>query len=154
MYGAVVFCLLCIINSLYAIDINITVDPGIGSTCTTGNFIICSNLDSAIRYTVSLQRADTDNSSVTISLPNGVHYITTQTNFGDASVNFVGLDHNVAVVCEYYANNETFDATQIHTWYFNKSRSVGMENIHFRNCGFPFRFVLVERVNIDNCTYM
>lgn len=165
MYGAVLLYLLCVVNSLHASNISISVNPWAGLNLpycqpetTTGNFIMCNDLDLAIVYAVSLNQLNpvtSDvNSTVTISLPNGVHHITTPTNFGDASVNFIGLGGDVMVVCEYFANNETFEATEIHTWYFNKSNSVGMENIHFRNCGFPFRFIFVQRVNIVNCTYM
>lgn len=159
MCAPVLFCFLCIINSLSANIINITVDHALGYDChqtAALEDIICRDLDSAIGYAVAGYEVDSNvtHNSTTISLPSGVHHITTQTNFGDANVNFTGLDHNVTVVCEYYADNETFDATEIHTWYFNKSKSVAMENIHFRNCGFPFRFIFVERVNINNCTYM
>ena len=153
--------ILCGINFIYAGDIWITVDhQGVQNynceregTDSIGG-MICKDLDSAINYTVSTRDQAGANSSVTISLPNGVHHITTQTNFGDASVNFIGLDYNVTVVCEYYADNETDDPTQIHTWYFNESESVWMENIHFKDCGFPFRFLLVQQVKIDNCTFV
>lgn len=161
----VVFGFLCIITSLGANNVSITIDPEAvpDSSCQeeiAENMILCKNLDSAIEYTVSLDLQNTTsaeadrNGSVTISLPNGVHYITTQTNFGDANVNFIGLDHSVTVECNYYTDNETLDAAQIHTWYFNKSESVRMENIHFKNCGFPFRFIFIQKVNIANCTYM
>lgn len=164
MYGTVqvVFCFLCIITSIDANNVSITIDPQAvpDSSCQQGtaeNIMICKNLDSAIGYTVSFGLQNTTSleadRSATISLPNGVHYITTQTNFGDANVNFIGLNHNVTVECDYYADNETLDATQIHTWYFNKSESVRMENIHFRNCGFPFRFIFIQRVNIIDCTF-
>ena len=161
MQSAFLLHFMCII---IAAGTSITVNPQEATLgCEEDNSsIICIDLDSAIAYIMDLEIENVFNetdinstsSSVAITLPNGVHYITTQTNFGDANVNFVGLGHNVTVVCEYYADNETFDSARIHTWFFNKSRSVGMENIHFRNCGFPFRLTFIQQVNIHNCTFM
>ena len=151
-----VFFLHFVTKALSSSNLVVTVDlraEGRSSDCTVrdDDAVNCKDLDSAIGYATSLEPG---NSSLAITLPDGVHYITTQINFGDANVNFVGLGHNVTVVCEYYADNETFDSARIHTWFFNKSRSVGMENIHFRNCGFPFRLTFIQQVNINNCTFM
>ena len=167
MYSKVVLCLLSMLmNSLDANIVNVMVNseaPSTISSCQQGteeNLVICVDLDTAIEYVVSVPQSVQNSSSgvaagtAIISLPNGVHYITTQTNFGDANVHFVGLDHGVMVVCDYQADNETSDAAQIHTWYFNKSENVVLENVHFRNCGFPFRFIFVQQVNIRNCTFM
>lgn len=153
-----VVCIISTIISNLANGINITVDQEAESFSCERNetSITCKNFDLAINYAASLnQTAGSNNgSSVSIFLPYGVHLVTTQTNFGDVSVNFVGVDSNVSVACEYYADNGTSDSALIHTWYFNMSESVGIENIQFRDCGFPFRFFVVEQVAIRNCTFM
>lgn len=154
-----VFILLCITNAdTISITVNLQAEQeSCYNRAEANNSVICKDLDSAVKYATSLHGEDiidSSTSSVTIFLPKGLHYVTTQTYFGNTNVNFVGLSHSVTVLCDYYADNETLDATLMHTWYFNKSRSIEMENINFRDCGFPFRFLFVQRINITNCTYM
>lgn len=163
MHSKAVVCLLSmLINSLDATDVSVTVNSEVAASspsCQQGmedNSVICKDLDTAIEHAVSVSLNSTNNGTAgtaIVSLPNGVYYITTQTNFGNANIHFLGLDHSVMVVCGYHADNETSDAAQIHTWYFNKSENVVLENIHFSNCGFPFRFTFVQQVDIGNCTF-
>ena len=151
-------------------DVNISVDPE--AILEFGNCedasskqgivgshsITCTDLDSAIGYAVLWYQNITDDKNDTaviqIVIPTGTHNVTSQTNFGAADVDFIGEDDNVSVVCDYYADNETEDLTLIHTWFFNQSRYVGMRNINFRDCGFPFRFFTAQRVEIQNCTFV
>lgn len=155
------------VQCIHSSDISITVDPQAAtaaeSSCDQGEIsdpVLCIDLDSAISYVISLNQsasstgADNASSSVSVVLSNGIHYVTTQTNFGDANVNFIGRDQNVMVVCEYSADREILSSVLIHTWFFNESGNIGMENIHFSNCGFPFRFFAVNQVNINYCTFM
>ena len=150
------------VQCIHSSDISITVDPqATTANCEQGeisDFVLCTDLDSAISYVTSLSSgstgADNASSSVSIVIFNGIHYVTTQTNFGDTNVNFVGRDQNVMVVCEYSADMEIQSSALIHTWFFNESGNIGMENIHFSNCGFPFRFFAVSQVNIKYCTFM
>ncbi len=134
-----------------------SVAPG-SSSCEilpNTSVVVCDDLDMAIQYTLSVHQDVTTNRTVVyILLPRGIHYITTQTNFRDGDVQFVGTDSDVSVLCDYPADTDTNDITEIHTWYFNQSRDVRFENIHFKDCGFPFRLFSVVEVNVFNCTFM
>ena len=148
-------------------DVNISVDPE--AILESGNCedasskqgivaITCTDLDSAIGYAVLWHQNITDDKNDTtviqIVIPIGTHNVTSQTNFGAADVDFIGEGNNVSVVCDYYTDDETEDLTLIHTWFFNQSKYVGMRNINFRDCGFPFRFFTAQQVEIRNCTFV
>ena len=117
--------------------------------------MVCKELDHAINFAASYQNISNESlfNTIQISIPRGVHYVTNQSNFGVANVHFIGLEADVTIVCYYYADNSTYDSNMIHTWFFNRSENIVMQNIHFKNCGLPFRFFAVQEVNIYNCMF-
>ena len=135
----------------------ITVNPALLEPCTNYELaitssVVCQNLDAAINFTVSLDQNSTSLDVVQISLE-GNHYISSPANFGTRSLSIIGLGGNVTLTCDYYADNETTDSAEIHTWFFNQSRSVELNNLNFVGCGFPFRLLAVRRVHISSCTF-
>lgn len=149
-------------NLTITVDTELTADSRSDSGCVQeleGDLnVTCMNFDAAIGYVTSLNTSSDGQGSVptvTIFLPNGIHYITTSTYFGDVDLAFVGLDSKgVRVVCKYYTEpTDINDILLIHTWYFDEATSIQFESIHFENCGFPFRFYAVEQVSIRNCVF-
>ena len=148
-------------SSLCNKAINITVDSALqaSSSCEADNLMVtCVDLDSAISYTTSLELNTSSSSQistlrVSIHLHSGTHYITKQSHFGDASVSFLGVGSGVDIVCDY---NETVggESSLNHTWYFNQSDTVRVDNLQFRDCIFPFRMFAVGEVEITNSSFM
>lgn len=169
MCGKDLFMTLCAVASLITSTccsrVDITVQPPEAfpdvydlSCEQNGTSVICPDLDTAINYSTvfnldGMGRIAGNASFVSISLPKGTHYITTRTYFGDTSVSFVGVDSDVTVVCDYYADNGLSSPREMQTWYFDASESVEMTNLHFKDCGFPFRLFTVKDVIIENCTF-
>lgn len=88
---------------------------------------------------------------LTICLPQGHHWISNQTNFGNVSLKIVGTG-NVSVECNYLAG--TFSEEGDHyTWYLNQSNSLHLENIHITNCPFPLRTIAVRNVTVKDCKF-
>ncbi len=151
--------LLAAISSVQADEITITVDPTAQGCEDNSLSVVCESLDSAISFAASLSLSTSNVSqistaSVSINLQNGTHYITNQTYFGNTSVSFIGVDTEVSIVCVYNKRDDTNDSFSIHTWYFDKSKAVRMDNLQFWNCSFPFRMFVVEQVSITNCSFM
>ena len=112
----------------------------------------CSDFQSAINWI-----ADTSvllvKKCVKIQLSNGKHLITQQSDIHNVSMYLVGLGEHVMVQCNYFADPNRKDSRKIHTWYFERSDIVTFQNIHFRHCGFPFRFDTTKNIFISNCTF-
>ena len=112
----------------------------------------CSDLQSAINWIVE-SSVYSARECIEIRLPDGDHTITGQTDLKNASVHLVGLGDYVTVQCTYIADTNLNESREIHTWYFDHSDSVAFNNIHFRSCGFPFRFDTIRNVYLNNCTF-
>lgn len=110
----------------------------------------CSDLQSAINWTLDMSF---NTICIEIQLPNGEHIITQRTDFKNASIHFIGLEDQVFVQCNYYPDSSLKGSHEIHTWYFDHSESVSFKQIHFRHCGFPFRFDTVKNVKVNKCTF-
>ena len=147
------------LSSAWCNEINITVQQSEGypESCEQeGLHVACPDLDSAITFTTTLTSVDAlgqNTSLVTISLPKGTHLVTTVTYFGSTSVSFVGLESDVFVVCDYYADENATKPLETFTWYFDELERVEMTNLNFGNCGFPFRLSGVRDVVMENCTF-
>ena len=115
-----------------------------------------STLQDAIDYvsTTSVNSSGLDCDRVVIQIPDGQHYITNPTHFGNKSVHFNGSGDSVTVSCDYFVNETiSTDLTSLHTWYFEYSKSIELRNIHFRGCGFPIRLYAIRHIQIHNCTF-
>lgn len=156
------FCFILFLSCTSSGAIDITIQPDLLSeSCATpdnGTSVLCPNLDLANHYVHTISNGGTiltgSSNYVSIALPGGTHYITTQTYFGNASVSFAGLDSGTEIVCDFYADEDVVEPVETSTWYFNGSEEVKMANLHFKNCGFPFRLFAVRNVIIENCIFM
>ena len=152
----------CVSPSLrVSLGVDILVDQQISTglgLCTNEsantNSVNCPDLNAAIDFAISLDENISSSSIINISLPEGSHSISTQTNFGARRVSIQGLEGTVTLTCDYYADNETKNPAEIHTWFFNQSGSVDLINLNFVRCGFPLRFFAARRVHISFCSFM
>lgn len=112
----------------------------------------CSDFQSAINW-IAETSVLLVKRCVKIQLSNGRHLITQQSDMQNVSMYLIGLGEHVTVQCNYFADPNLKDSQKIHTWYFERSDSVTFQNIHFRRCGFPFRFDTTKNVFVSNCTF-
>ena len=116
----------------------------------------CTDLQSAIDWIVSASSVEDDHNVCTeIHLPDGVHEITHTMDMQNTSLHLIGTpgNANVTIMCSYFADPGLNGSREIHTWYFDGSNSVAFENIHFVQCGFPFRLDTVRNFYVNNCTF-
>ena len=119
----------------------------------------CTDLQSAIDWTVNASgvlSTDDEYLCTEIHLPDGVHEITHPTDLQNTSLHLIGAPGNaisMTVKCSYFADPSLNRSREIHTWYFDRANSVAFENIHFVQCGFPFRLDSVRNFYVNNCTF-
>ena len=148
--------LLCYKSSVQCSNSTVVrVGQSLASPTSCSDELVCSSLQDAIDYvsTTSVNSSGLDCDSVVIQIPDGQHYITNPTHFGNKSVHFIGSGDSVTVSCDYFANENTTNSYEMHTWYFEYSESVVLHNIHFRGCGFPIRLSTLRTVQVHNCTF-
>ena len=114
--------------------------------------ISCSDFQSAINWTTNTSVL-LAKECIKIQLPNGEHLITQRSDMHNVSMYLIGLGEHVIVKCNYFADPSLKGSRMIHTWYFERSDSVKFQNIHFRHCGFPFRFDTANTILVSNCTF-
>ena len=133
----------------------VRVGQSLASPTPCSDELVCSSLQDAIDYvsTTSVNSSGLDCDRVVIQIPDGQHYITNPTHFGNKSVHFIGSGDSVTVSCDYFANENTTNSNEMHTWYFEYSESVVLRNIHFRDCGFPIRLYAIRHIQVHNCTF-
>lgn len=114
----------------------------------------CTDIQSAIDWLLNQTSVlFGTNLCAEVYLPDGVHKITQPRDLLNISLHLIGDGDSVSVRCRYFADPSLNGSREIHTWYFEGSYSVTFENIHFIQCGFPFRLDRVRNFYVNNCTF-
>ena len=137
---------ICIASSLLT-----TVPPSLAQSpqqnCST--LTVNSSLTLQQAVNISLSGGNTSCSTcIRIELRAGQHTLTAQTLFStkDKMMEFVGLEDNVSVSCDYAVRSN-------YTWNFNGLCSVRLRGIHFEGCPRPLRLENISDVEIQDCSF-